>query len=214
MRELIYVPIIHTEVDMGAMSDSVKKEYLAKYGKGKWQRHIKAIDDMWDGLKKKILGLNLPYKRVRVYQDGLPVCGKELQIVHQVAKKGSLNHKIILELVKRGAKLEGTEAPGLLLQEYDNLRKLYQATNMTEKIKAIRNYRRLAEELLTKRDKFIAERIESTLAEDEIGILFMGLRHTVDKYLRGIKISYLIHRLPFKESYELTMIRRVLGGVR
>ncbi len=207
MRELIYVPIIHTEVDMGTMSDSVKKEYLAKYGKEKWQQHIEAIDSMWDGLHKKVFSLNLPYKRTRIYQDGLPVCGKELEIVRKIARKGSLNHKIVLKLVNKEAKLEGTEDPELLLEEYNNFRKLYQAANMAEKIRAIENYRRAAEELLIKRDKFIARRIETTLAEDEIGILFMGLRHTVDKYLSGIKISYLIHRLPFKESYEVTIAK-------
>ena len=53
-----------------------------------------------------------------------------------------------------------------------------------------------------KRDKFIAGRIEKSLTEGEIGILFMGMQHTVDKHLKSVKISYLIHRLPFKESCE------------
>jgi len=193
---------------MGTMSDSVKKEYLAKHGREKWKQHVKSIDDMWDGIHKKIFGLNLPCKRVRIYQDGVPVCGKEMDIVRKVAKMGSMNHKIILELVKKGAKLEGTEDPKLLIEEYTNLKKIYQTANMVEKMRAMENYRRVAGELLIKRDKFIAHRIETTLAEDEIGVLFMGLRHTVDKYLKGIKVSYLIHRLPFKESYETTMTKK------
>lgn len=205
MRELIYVPVIHTEVDMGTMLDLIKKEYLAKYGEEKWQQHLMAINSMWDGIREKIFNLNLPYKRTRIYQDGLPVCGKEIEIVREIAMKGSLNHKIILDLVMLGAKLEGTEDPDLLAQEYNNLKKLCQDANMKEKRSAMREYRRMAEELLLRRDKFIAKRIESTLAEDEIGILFMGLMHTVDKYLIGIKISYLIHRLPFRESYEVTI---------
>jgi len=190
---------------MGTMSDSVKKEYLAKHGREKWKQHVKAIDDMWEGIHKKIFGLNLPYKKVRIFQDGLPVCGKEMDIVRKVAKMGSVNHKIILELVKKGAKLEGTEDPNLLIQEYNNLKRLYQSANMAEKMKAMENYRTTAVDLLIKRDKFIAHRIETTLVDGEIGILFMGLRHTVDKFLRGIKVSYLIHRLPFKDSYEATM---------
>ena len=205
MRELIYVPIIHTQVDMGAMSDSVKKEYSVRYGRGKWQQHITAINSMWDGLRLKIFGLNLPYKKVRIYQDGLPVCGKELEIVRETAGKGSLNHKIVLDLVMKGAKLEGTEDPALLLQEYHNFKQLYQHSDATEKKKAIDNYRKMSDNLLMKRDKFIAGRIHSTLAEGEIGILFIGMQHTVDKYLKDVKISYLIHRLPFRESYERTM---------
>jgi len=207
MRELIYIPIIHTEVDMGTMLDSVKKEYLDKYGPEKWQQHLKVIDDMWNGLREKIFNLNLPYGRVRIYQDGLPVCGKELEIVREVAEKGSLNHQIILELVSKGAKLEGAEDAKLLVEEYHNFQKVYQATDKAEKRRILQNYKRGSEELLIKRDKFIAGRIEATLAEDEIGVLFMGLQHAVDKYLKGIKISYLIHRLPFKKSYEVTVAR-------
>jgi len=191
MRNLIYIPIVHTEVDMGSMSTSLRKEYLTRYGKEKWRQHTKAIDSMWDGLCRKIFDLNLPYGKLRIYQDGLPVCGRELEIIREAAEKGSRNHKIVLDLVEKGARLEGTESPDLLLQEYNNFKKLQGTSNI-----------KMSDDLLIKRDKFIANRIESTLTEDEIGILFMGLMHRVDKYLSGIKVSYLIHRLPFKESYE------------
>ena len=202
MRELIYVPIIHTEVDMGAMAESVKKEYSARYGRSGWQQHIKSIESMWDGVRRKIISLNLPYKKVRIYQDGLPVCGKEMEIVREIAGKGSRNHEIVLDMVMKGAKLEGTEDPALLLQEYKNFKQLYQYSDGSEKTKAINDYRKISDNLLIKRDKFIAKRIDNSLAEGEIGILFMGMQHTVDKYLKNIKISYLIHRLPFRESYE------------
>lgn len=207
MKELIYIPVIHTQDDMGTMAYSLKMEYVAKYGKKKWQQHIKAIDDMWKGLHKKIFSLNLPYRRTRIYQDSLPVCGKELEMVRDMVAIGSMNHKIILELVKKGAKLEGTEDPGLLLQEYSNIKMLYQAADIEEKIKAGENYRKVADELIIKRDRFIAKKIENTLSENEIGILFAGIQHNVNKYLINFKISYLIHRLPFKESYETTTIK-------
>lgn len=221
MRELLYIPIIHTEVDMGSMSDSLRKEYLARYGKEKWRQHTKAVDSMWDGLCRKIFDLNLPYGKLRIYQDGLPVCGRELEIIREVAGKGSRNHKIVLELVQKGAKLEGTEDPDLLLQEYENVKNQYQAADTSKNSEASprsggsagrgtlakerrsdRKVAKMSEDLLMERDKFIARRIETTLAENELGILFMGLQHMVDKYLRNIKVSYLIHRLPFRASYD------------
>ena len=145
MRELIYIPIIHTQVDMGAMAESVKKEYSAKFGKVGWLQHIKSIDGMWDGIRRKIISLNLPYKKVRIYQDGLPVCGKELEIVREIAEKGGMNHKIVLDLVMKGAKLEGTEDPTLLLQEYHNFKQLYQHSDATEKKKATDHYRKTSD---------------------------------------------------------------------
>lgn len=200
MRELIYAPVVHTEVDMGSLSESAGREYIAKYGKKKWELHKRVIREMWDGLREKIFSMDLPYERLRIYQDGLPICGKELEIVRDIAGKGSPNHKIVLDLIERGAKLEGTEDPGLLIQEYNGLKKLYQASTVKEKLKAIQDFKQVAGELLVKRDRYMARRIDRTLAQNEVGLLFIGMQHAVNKYLGGMKITYLIYRLPFKES--------------
>lgn len=202
MREAIYIPVIHTQTDMGTMAESLKMEYIVKYGKKGWEQHIKAIDDMWDGLNKKLFKLKLPYKKVRIYQNSLPVCGKELEMVQEMATKGSPNYKIIINLVKKGAKLEGTEDPKLLMEEYNNLKMLFKPSDSAKKIKVMEKYERMGSEIIIKRDKFIAGRIDNTLLDKEVGIIFMGVHHTVDKYLDNIKISYLIHRMPFRESYD------------
>ncbi len=230
MRKLIYIPIIHTEADMGSLAGSLKEEYMKKFGKGRWQEQKGAVRDMWQGIKEKLGGLKLDYKKVRIYQDGLPVCGreKEMEIVRQVARTGSTNHGIILDLLKKGAKIEGTESVELLLKEYGCLKDIAKArpvrspqqsrgtppllrkggvtsngaSELTEKERAIKRYEEVGRELLTKRDAYIAKRIDETLKESETGILFMGIKHEVDKYLpRDIGISYLIHRLPFTRAY-------------
>ncbi len=46
------------------------------------------------------------------------MCGKEEQIVHELAGAGSLNHQLVLELMGKGAVLVGTEDPQLLIREY------------------------------------------------------------------------------------------------
>lgn len=48
-RRLIYVPIIHTEVDMGSLAESFKKEYMKKYGTHKWEQHLKKNKRSLDG---------------------------------------------------------------------------------------------------------------------------------------------------------------------
>jgi len=184
---------------MGSLAGSVKAEYIGKYGKAKYQEHTKAIDSMWQGIKGKLAKLKLDYAKARIYQDGLPVCGKEKEIVTSVASSGSQNHKIVLDLMKQGAKLEGTEDKELLLKEYTTIKNILQIKDKAEKERMLKEYSKDKKELLAGRDRFIAERINQTLKEGEIGILFIGLLHKIDKYLaKDIKIEYLIYRLPFK----------------
>ena len=41
MRKLIYIPIIHTEEDMGSMAGGMKQIYVRQYGAAKWKKHVK-----------------------------------------------------------------------------------------------------------------------------------------------------------------------------
>src|SRR3990170_3847708 len=102
-RRLIYIPIIHTEVDMGSLAESLKKEYIKKYGIHKWEQHLKKINDLWTGIEERLNQKNLRYNQVKVYQDGLPVCGKELEIVRDIANSGGRNHQLLLKLIHEGA---------------------------------------------------------------------------------------------------------------
>lgn len=203
MRKLIYVPVIHTEADMGSVAEPLKKEYIQRYGPKKWDEHTSAIDSMWRGIRQRIFNLGLDYNRTKIYQDGLPVCNKELAIVSDLAQAGNENYKIILELVQRGAKLIGTEDPEFLLEEYRYIKAVTKINNLEEKEEAIKKYEKKAREILKKRDEYIANSISKTLMERETGILFIGMRHKVDEKLpKDVEVSYLIYRLPFKESYK------------
>ncbi|MCG2676341.1 hypothetical protein L6304_04040 [bacterium] len=204
MRRLIYIPIIHTEADMGSMAEGLKKEFTRKHGRTKWKEHVRAVDDMWNGIRRKIEGLKLDYKKVRVYQDGLPLSGREMDIARDVAAKGSKNYSIVLDLINQGASLEGTEDINLLLEEYKYVKEVTGITNPIQKEEAIKKHQGMADALLVKRGRFIAQRIDKTLREGETGILFMGIKHEVDKYLpKDIKVSDLIYRLPFKKIFKL-----------
>jgi hypothetical protein len=117
---------------------------------------------------------------VRLYQDGLPVCGHERAIVSELAGAGSRNHRLLLELETRGATLMGTESPELLVEEYQL------ATAAFAPAAAVRKnllQQKLRDTLLEKRDRFIADRINRTLNTGESGILFLGMLHEAAKYL-------------------------------
>jgi hypothetical protein len=183
LRKLIYIPIIHTEDDMGSMAEFVKKEYKKKYSSQQWDQHKKTVTNIWEIIRINVMQLDLDWHKVRIYQDGLPVCGKELNIVQTLAEKGSLNHKLIMELQQKGAMIEGTEKPELLLAEYNSIMMIVQAKNREEKDMLTEKYSKESNDLLSKRDHFISERIDETLEKGETGILFLGLMHQANKLI-------------------------------
>lgn len=199
-RILIYVPILHTVSDMGDLGGSMLEAYVNKFGEKKWQEHLRVITELWDEIAKRLNALNLAFPRVKLYQDGLPICGREDEIVRELAERGSVNHQLLLSLMNRGATLVGTEDPALLVCEYNHLKRIAHSRSRKERKRFVREFKSEEKELLKKRDEKIRERIVETLKADETGILFLGLLHRVDELLPPeIQVRYLI-RLPFRES--------------
>ncbi len=197
MRTLILIPIIHTKHDMGSLLGQIKQQYVVRHGHAKWREHLKSIDDVWSGIRQMIVALELPYKVVRLYQDGLPVCGKEVDIVKDVASQGSKNHQLLLDLMAQGASLMGTEDADLLLQEYQ-FHKSATGDSNHERKREKQSHR-----LLLERDGFIAERINATLAAGEVGLLFLGMAHRVEPQLNpDILVRHLLPSL--RERQEKT----------
>ena len=202
IRKLVYVPVLH------AREDSVRSLPRTLLRGGNEKSGIKdkefnadhsAVGEMWAGITAKIEELNLPWNKTRIYQDGLPVSGKELEIVTRLTDNGSWNHLLILNLLKKGAKLEGTENIDFLMREYDFLNVLLMKNASTEQTAAMAEYQAKSRELLKMRDEFILNRVKTTLQEGEVGIIFMGVMHRLDKMLeKDFLISYVIYRLPFR----------------
>ncbi len=199
MRLLILVPIIHTEQDMGSFTEQAKQEYVQKYGLAKWEQHLEVIHGLWAGIRQLtyqlIEALALPYARIRLYQDGLPECGREEELVKEVAGRGSKNHQLLLDLMQKGAKLMGTESPDLLIRELTLLRAGLSAPPASEKADAAPVIDE-GSKLLAERDHYIAQRINDTLCADEIGFLFLGLAHSVEALLHpDIQVKHLLPSL-------------------
>ncbi len=198
MRTLIVIPIIHTEQDMGSLREQVKQEYVTRYGDEKWSAHLESINTVWSGIRGVIAALNLPYASVLLYQDGLPQCDREADIVKDVAARGSKNHQFLLELMEQGARLIGTEDPNLLLEEYQFI----QATLGARQDRNLENQRmEQSRILLDARDRFIAARINATLVAGEIGLLFLGLAHAVEPHLDAdILVRHLLPSLRERQA--------------
>lgn len=212
MREVIRIPIVHTAVELGSLSDSVKRLHVRQRGRRAWDEHVREIEKLWSRFRREIAALELDCSRVRLYQDGLPCCGRELEIVRELAERGSPNHQFLMDLVGRGAQLMGTEDPQLLIQEYEQMRRALDSavqglprrrakeasgdTGPTRQRGSQRDRSRkpasaarqgnaadAGDPILTARDRFIAARVCDTLQDGELGLVFLGAAHRIEHLL-------------------------------
>ncbi|HBB16757.1 MAG TPA: hypothetical protein DCZ97_07040 [Syntrophus sp. (in: bacteria)] len=190
-RTLLYFPIVHSQSDMGALSESVRKVTLQKLGERVWRQKVNLVKCFWSDVETYLNKLTLSYARTRVYQDGLPICEKELDIIMELAKKGSPNHQILARLVEKGATIMGTESAELLIEEYHLIKKILETGDVKDAMAIEARQKGASDLLLEKRDEFIAARIAQTLQPGETGILFLGMLHNIAGLLpEDIKVLY------------------------
>jgi hypothetical protein len=93
----------------------------------------------------------------------------------------------------RGANLTGTEAPELLVKEYELARHALAAAASPGKTDLGLRYARLSKRLLEERDKDIARHVNQTLGEGETGLIFLGMLHALESHLapdiRPVRLS-------------------------
>ena len=182
-RVLICVPIIHTQADMGALNEPIQRLKVKKLGKKIWERNLELVNNFWTEIEQATANLALPYERVRLYQDGLPVCGRESEIVTDLAQAGSRNHQLLLKLKEKGAVLMGTESAELLVEEYQLVKQVFAEEMSRGSARQAAQGKTLQDSLLKRRDQFIGRRISQTLLTGETGLLFVGMLHSVEPWL-------------------------------
>jgi hypothetical protein len=193
MRKLLVIKIVHTPLDMGSMKDGLEREGVFRIGRQRWEENQQRIENFWNDVDHEVDLLGLEMEKVRIYQDGLP-CAGELgeRIVRETAEKGSRNYQIIRKLMDRGAKIEATESPELLRQEYGYIKALLEAKTDQDRADAGARYDQVKDQLIEDRDAFIAQSIGSTLKDDETGLLFIGASHNViPKIAKDIEVKSL-----------------------
>jgi len=184
MRNLIYVPIIHSSADLGSLSKDVNKKGIANLGKDVWEKHIKTIDGFWDAILHYFYSIFEPDMKMKIYQDGMVADGEiGMKIVEQGIKSGSKNYELISMLITQGGVLVKTEDFQLVKKELDSFISLTKANSVLQKLIALLKYNLIKNILLNQRDKLIAKRIDDTLETDEIGIIFIGAFHKIKKKL-------------------------------
>lgn len=170
-REVWIVPVLHDQVELGRLSGRVDPTRASQ------------IDRFWSTLTAAVLGCGLPWPLTDLFVDGLPVCGREDEIVRELARRGSSNHRLVHTLIARGATLHGTESPELLQQELA----LHTAASPDPDE---------ARRLLVARDRFVAERIVGVLQPGRTALAFVGAAHALDEALAGVDPGLSV-RFPF-----------------
>jgi hypothetical protein len=189
MRLLVHIPIVHDEADLGSAHAGVRQAYIEEKGEAAWKHSREALAKFWRAVEHAMDHLGGAYTTLRLYQDGLPVCGFERKIVDDLARQGGANYRILAKLADRGARIEGTEDPDLLRQEYE----LIMAGSVKPGgIKPAEETAAVLADLLDRRDRFIAERIDRTLLPGETGLLFLGaLHHAAERLPKTIQVCAL-----------------------
>lgn len=178
---------------MGSLGVSIHQVKTSVFGAAAQAQNLAAIDRLWSRIEAAAEELPVEQGVVRLYQDGLPVCGRELEIASELATAGNRNFELLLKLQARGAILMGTESGELLVKEYKHAtRAIALASGKT----ARGNSAEEQSSLLDQRDRFIAKRIDKTLGPGEAGILFLGMLHAVPRYLQpDIEVLYPLAQL-------------------
>jgi hypothetical protein len=177
MRNLLYIPMIHADPDLGSAAASVNRRSIEICGKERWFRHKEIVAEYWEKIRAHFKKMDA--RGLVIYQDGMMVNGElGRRIIEEGAKKGSPNHQIVLDLIIRGGVLRKTEDAELLKREFHRILQLAETrTEVNGDIGA--QYRDEGKRLLAERDRFIGKTINESLRKGEKGALFIGAFHNV-----------------------------------
>jgi len=178
LRRLIYIPIIHTDPDLGKLVEGIEERAKAVVGGSNWQKHKEVVRLYWQEIANYWEGKNVP--GLKIFQDGMPIGGTVGEtIVKSLANEGSINYQIIEQLMEKGAELMKTEDPELLKEEYFLTRELIKRKSFLSSLLTLFRYRWRKDKLLKGRDTYIVKSINEGLEEGETGVCFLGAYHQI-----------------------------------
>ena len=197
MRQLYVIPIIHSNEDLGNLLEDATRVKSRLFSTRKIAAAETTVGNFWRELMHAVQAWDVDWKSTQLYQDALPYTAVEnaaliKMIVDDLAAQGSLNHQILKWLVEQGAVLHGSESPELLCEEYSLVKETMElALSDDPPIAKIAQLTDQQAGVLLKRDEFIAERIDKTLADDSLGLIFLGMLHRLEARLPSdIAVAY------------------------
>lgn len=143
------------------------------------------IDKYWDQVEAHVSNLEEKLGNVaKVYHELVPVGGEEGAKVIDELNKGS--HRVVGARLERGAELQPIE-DGELLAEFMDWSRCLAIGLQSEK--AVTRVYEFYSEAQRKRNEHMANRIDETLGNDEIGLLVMTEGHRI-QFVSDIQVFY------------------------
>lgn len=171
---------------MGSLSNAFGEIAENLIGRDERRQLQQAIAELWSRIEDfshQVLA-NVDPNRLLLYQDGLPIGGeKGREILQDGARKGIRNHTLLLELLDHGARLMATEDADLLRKEYHLYQDLINRFDPDSYDETLQKIAEETKKLTDERDCAIVREIASTLGDGEIGLLYIGAAHDVQRFL-------------------------------
>lgn len=167
-RKLYFVPLIYCEKEPQA-------GYLERFNK------------YWGQVEDQISGLELKLGKVdKVYHELVSVGGEDgVKVIKDLNDK---SYQIIENRLDKGTQLEATEEAEILTEFMDWSRCLVIGLQNQKVFTKVYEY---YTEASKKRDEHIAKKIDETLKEGEVGILFMREGHQI-QFPLDITVFYVV----------------------
>lgn len=188
MRTLYYVPMRHPQEELGTMIGPLQRLERLELGVQGTAMCRMQKEKEFGLVAEKVIQIQtaLECPNLCIYMDGFPAEEPEVEkllYADFVYKKRFPTYLLIDRLIQKGAMLVGTENPELLREEYQYIQELARVVETQELPEDGYDYKRVGQDILEKRDEYIAGRIDSTLKDGNAGILFIGAMHQVEKKL-------------------------------
>ena len=167
-RKLYFVPLIYCEKEPQA-------EYLEKF------------NNYWCQVENQVSSLELKLGKIdKIYHELISVGGGDgAKVIKDLNDK---SYQIVEHRLDKGTKLEATEEAELLTEFMDWSRCLVIGLQNQKVFTTVYEY---YTEASKRRNEHIAKKIDETLKQDEVGILFMREGHQI-QFPSDIKIFYVV----------------------
>jgi len=166
-KMLLCVPRMYTEDEFRRIETSLPGDFELK------------TSEFWDYVKDKFQ--MFVGKVQRVYRD--EICQGEENALAYLSSVDRENYLIAKSLIESGAVFEATEDP-MLVSESESWLEMIEHEPLNQ------IYLELYQETIRDRDKYISNRINESLGEDELGVLFIepSRRINLNEHIKIIKV--------------------------
>ena len=187
MRTLHIVRVFHPLEELGTVTQPFQRLEKLELGvEGAAMRRMQKAEE-FILMAEKVVQMEVDHKKLFIFMDGFPAEQPEVEKFlydNFVYKKRFPTYLFIDRLVRKGARLVGTESPELLREECQYVQEVTRVVETQELPEGKYAWlKSKAKDILERRDDFIAARIDSTLKDGDVGILFIGAMHHVEKRL-------------------------------